>query len=32
MARAFVFDAHGTLFDVHSAISARLQRRSPRSH
>jgi FMN phosphatase YigB (HAD superfamily) len=29
MARAFVFDAYGTLFDVHSAIAARLQRRSP---
>ena len=32
MARAFVFDAYGTLFDVHSAIAARLQRRSARSH
>ena len=32
MARAFVFDAYGTLFDVHSAIAERLQRRSPRSH
>jgi FMN phosphatase YigB (HAD superfamily) len=32
MARAFVFDAYETLFDVHSAIAARLQRRSPRSH
>ena len=32
MARAFVFDAYGTLFDVQSASAARLQRRSPRSH
>jgi FMN phosphatase YigB (HAD superfamily) len=32
MARAFVFDAYVTLFDRHSAIAARLQRRSPRSH
>ena len=32
MPRAFVFDAYGTLFDVHAAIAARLQRRSPRSH
>ena len=29
MARAFVFDAYGTLFDVHSAIAERLQRRIP---
>ena len=32
MARAFVFDAYGTLFDVHSAIGAAPNRRSPRSH
>jgi len=29
MARAFVFDAYGTLFAVLSAIAARLQSRSP---
>jgi hypothetical protein len=29
MACAFVFDDYGTLFDMHSAIAARLQRRSP---
>ena len=32
MARAFVFEAYGTLFDAHSAHCGAAATRSPRSH